>query len=269
MQCNAMQCNACLQERLSLFIVQHLRQSAVHKAQNVLVSTCCRNYASCPTSKLHEDDCCQNMLHKYNDMHNLAAAVFLSSPLAVVNLVIFALKRNKPSNKSHLDSGGEHCCWACCCTLCSQIATRHATALRSMLSCCSSRFSQHSTFEVDRSHPPQLARSSFSDAPDSARVSETGTGKAADGAEKSKRKGRFQIVEEDPTDPGKRGVGRSTSVANMDSHRSSQVTFILYMLTTVLHLGMHHMGSHTNSHEVDRPTLRNSGPWFPKWHQCN
>ncbi|KAL3142631.1 hypothetical protein ABBQ38_002941 [Trebouxia sp. C0009 RCD-2024] len=85
-----------------------------------------------------------------------------------------------------------------------------------------SRFSQHSTFEVDRSHPPQLGRSSFSEGPDSARVSESGTAKAADGAEKSKRKGRFQIVEEDPTDPGKRGVGRSTSVASMDSHRSAQ-----------------------------------------------
>lgn len=86
----------------------------------------------------------------------------------------------------------------------------------------STRFSQHSTFEVDRSHPPQLGRSSFSEGPDSARVSESGTAKAADGAEKSKRKGRFQIVEEDPTDPGKRGVGRSTSVASMDSHRSAQ-----------------------------------------------
>ena len=91
---------------------------------------------------------------------------------------------------------------------------------------CRSRFSQHSTFEVDRSHQPQLGRSSFSEAPapDSARVSESGTAKAADGAEKSKRKGRFQIVEEDPTDPGKRGVGRSTSVASMDSHRSAQVS---------------------------------------------
>ena len=94
-----------------------------------------------------------------------------------------------------------------------------------LLGCCRSRFSQHSTFEGDRAHPPQLSRSSFSDVPDSARVSETGTAKAADGAEKSKRKGRFQIVEEDPTDPGKRGVGRSTSVASMDSHRSAQVSW--------------------------------------------
>lgn len=106
--------------------------------------------------------------------------------------------------------------------------------LSMLLDCCSSRFSQHSTFEGDRTHPPQLARSSFSDAPDSARVSETGTAKAADGAEKSKRKGRFQIVEEDPTDPGKRGVGRSTSVASMDSHRSAQVSFGLSLLTVLL-----------------------------------
>lgn len=80
-----------------------------------------------------------------------------------------------------------------------------------------SRFSQHVPFGVDVGNPPQLGRASFSEAPDSGRVSETGTGKAADGAEKSKRKGRFQIVEEDSSDPGKRGVGRSTSVASMDS----------------------------------------------------
>ena len=90
-----------------------------------------------------------------------------------------------------------------------------------------SRFNNHASFEVERAqppqHPPQLARSSFSEGPDSARFSDTGTAKAADGAEKSKRKGRFQIVEEDPTDPAKRGVGRSTSVASMDSHRSIQV----------------------------------------------
>ena len=101
--------------------------------------------------------------------------------------------------------------------------------LSMLLDCCSSRFSQHSTFEGDRTHPPQLARRYLAEAPDSARVSETGTAKAADGAEKSKRKGRFQIVEEDPTDPGKRGVGRSTSVASMDSHRSAQVSFGLCM----------------------------------------
>lgn len=102
-----------------------------------------------------------------------------------------------------------------------------------LLGCSRSRFSQHSTFEGDKAHPPQLSRSSFSDAPDSARVSETGTAKAADGAEKSKRKGRFQIVEEDPSDPGKRGVGRSTSVASMDSHRSAQVSFGLSVPTVL------------------------------------
>ena len=61
--------------------------------------------------------------------------------------------------------------------------------------------------------------------PDSARVSETGTAKAAEGAEKSKRKGRFQIVEEDAADPAKQNrVGRSTSVASMDTHRANQVS---------------------------------------------
>lgn len=84
----------------------------------------------------------------------------------------------------------------------------------------SSRFSQHSTFDVGGQ--PQLGRSSYQDMPDSARVSEPGTAKAGEGAEKSKRKGRFQIVEEDPADPSKRGVGRSTSVASIDSHRSVQ-----------------------------------------------
>ena len=78
-------------------------------------------------------------------------------------------------------------------------------------------------------NPPQLGRASFSEAPDSGRVSETGTGKAADGAEKSKRKGRFQIVEEDSSDPGKRGVGRSTSVASMDS-RPTQVRLTPHLL---------------------------------------
>lgn len=92
-----------------------------------------------------------------------------------------------------------------------------------LLTLCRSRFNQHAPFEVERAHPPQLGRTSFTEGPDSARVSEPGTAKAAEGAEKSKRKGRFQIVEEDPTDPGKRGVGRSTSVASMDSHRSTQV----------------------------------------------
>ena len=64
----------------------------------------------------------------------------------------------------------------------------------------------------------------MTEGPDSARVSDQGTAKAGEGAEKSKRKGRFQIVEEDAADPGKRGVGRSTSVASMDTHRSTQVT---------------------------------------------
>ena len=61
--------------------------------------------------------------------------------------------------------------------------------------------------------------------PDSARLSETGTAKAAEGAEKSKRKGRFQIVEEDAADPAKQNrVGRSTSAASMDTHRTNQVS---------------------------------------------
>lgn len=89
---------------------------------------------------------------------------------------------------------------------------------------CRSRFSQHSTFDVGPQGQPQLGRPSYQDMPDSARISEPGTGRAADGAEKSKRKGRFQIVEEDPADPAKRGVGRSTSVASMDSHRPAQVS---------------------------------------------
>ena len=89
-----------------------------------------------------------------------------------------------------------------------------------------SRFSQHGPFEV--SNPPQLGRTSFTEGPDSGRVSDPGTAKAAEGAEKSKRKGRFQIVEEDSAaDPGKRGVGRSTSVASMDTHRPAQVCFYL------------------------------------------
>ena len=96
----------------------------------------------------------------------------------------------------------------------------------------SSRFGQHAPFEVEVGNPPHLARNSFTEgAPDSARVSESGTAKAAEGAEKGKRKGRFQIVEEDASDPGKRGVGRSTSVASMDSHRSTQVS--------PLHQGLH------------------------------
>ena len=74
---------------------------------------------------------------------------------------------------------------------------------------------------------PYLGRSSFTEGPDSGRVSDPGTAKAAEGAEKGKRKGRFQIVEEDAADPGKRGVGRSTSVASMDSHRSTHVSLSL------------------------------------------
>lgn len=84
-----------------------------------------------------------------------------------------------------------------------------------------SRFSQHAPFEVEVGNQPYLGRSSFTEGPDSSRVSDPGTAKAAEGAEKGKRKGRFQIVEEDAADPGKRGVGRSTSVASMDSHRST------------------------------------------------
>lgn len=87
-----------------------------------------------------------------------------------------------------------------------------------------SRFSQHAPFEVEVGTAP-LARTYTSEGmqPDSARLSETGTAKAADGAEKSKRKGRFQIVEEDAADPAKQNrVGRSTSVASMDTHRANQ-----------------------------------------------
>jgi len=76
---------------------------------------------------------------------------------------------------------------------------------------------------------PYLGRSSFTEGPDSSRVSDPGTAKAAEGAEKGKRKGRFQIVEEDAADPGKRGVGRSTSVASMDSHRSTHVSLSLQL----------------------------------------
>ncbi len=76
---------------------------------------------------------------------------------------------------------------------------------------------------------PYLGRSSFTEGPDSSRVSDPGTAKAAEGAEKGKRKGRFQIVEEDAADPGKRGVGRSTSVASMDSHRSTHVSLPLQL----------------------------------------
>lgn len=88
-----------------------------------------------------------------------------------------------------------------------------------------SRFSQHAPLEVEVGSQAYLGRSSMTEGPDSARVSDQGTAKAGEGAEKSKRKGRFQIVEEDAADPGKRqGVGRSTSVASMDTHRSTQVT---------------------------------------------
>lgn len=85
-----------------------------------------------------------------------------------------------------------------------------------------SRFSQHAPLEVEVGSQAYLARSSMTEGPDSARVSDPGTAKAGEGAEKSKRKGRFQIVEEDAADPGKRAVGRSTSVASMDTHRSTQ-----------------------------------------------
>lgn len=90
-----------------------------------------------------------------------------------------------------------------------------------------SRFSQHAPFEVEVGNAP-LARTHTSEGlqPDSARLSETGTAKAAEGAEKSKRKGRFQIVEEDAADPAKQNrVGRSSSAASMDTHRSNQVSF--------------------------------------------
>ncbi len=92
-----------------------------------------------------------------------------------------------------------------------------------------SRFSQHAPFEVEVGNQPYLGRSSFKEGPDSSGVSDPGTAKAAEGAEKGKRKGRFQIVEEDAADPGKRGVGRSTSVASMDSHRSTHVSLSLQL----------------------------------------
>ena len=94
---------------------------------------------------------------------------------------------------------------------------------------CRSRFSQHAPFEVEVGSQPYLGRSSFTEGPDSSRVSDPGTAKAAEGAEKGKRKGRFQIVEEDAADPGKRGVGRSTSVASMDSHCSTHVSLSLQL----------------------------------------
>lgn len=96
-----------------------------------------------------------------------------------------------------------------------------------------SRFSQHAPFEVEVGNQPYLGRSSFTEGPDSSRVSDPGTAKAAEGVEKGKRKGRFQIVEEDATDPGKRGVGRSTSVASMDSHRSTHVSLSLQLCLPV------------------------------------
>lgn len=78
--------------------------------------------------------------------------------------------------------------------------------------------------------PGPLARTHTSEGlqPESGRISETGTAKAAEGAEKSKRKGRFQIVEEDAADASKQSrVGRSTSVASMDTHRTNQVRPVL------------------------------------------
>ncbi len=92
-----------------------------------------------------------------------------------------------------------------------------------------SRLSQHAPFEVEVGSQPYLGRSSFTEGPHSSQVSDPGTAKAVEGTENGKGKGRFQIVEEDAAAPGKRGAGKSTSVASMDSHRSTHVSLSLQL----------------------------------------
>ena len=92
-----------------------------------------------------------------------------------------------------------------------------------------SRLSQHAPFEVEVGSQPYLGRSSFTERPHSSQVLDPGFAKAVEGAEKGKGKGRFQIVEEDAAALGKRGAGKSTSVASMDSPRSTHISLPLQL----------------------------------------
>lgn len=84
--------------------------------------------------------------------------------------------------------------------------------------CPCSRLAAHPV-DLDISQPYRLA----SDISEAGRLSEPGTARGVD-ADKARRKGRFQIVEDELGDSQKRGVGRSASVSHdLGAPRGQQV----------------------------------------------
>ena len=84
--------------------------------------------------------------------------------------------------------------------------------------CPCSRLAAH-PMDLDIPQPFRLA----SDISEAGRLSEPGTARGVD-ADKARRKGRFQIVEDELGDSQKRGVGRSASVSHdLGAPRGQQV----------------------------------------------